>query len=68
MQEVYVWVAVVAVMASLVGAFDYLRIVKLMYFDDLVDDAPIESARTTPGCCCRRTACCCCCLGSCRSR
>jgi NADH-quinone oxidoreductase subunit N len=41
-QEGYVWVAVVAVMASLVGAFYYLRIVKLMYFDDPVDDAPIE--------------------------
>ncbi len=41
-QEGYVWVAVVAVMASLVGAFYYLRIVKLMYFDAPVDDAPIE--------------------------
>jgi len=42
-QEGYVWVAVVAVMASLIGAFYYLRIVKLMYFDDPADDAPIES-------------------------
>ena len=41
-QEGHVWVAVVAVMASLVGAFYYLRIVKLMYFDDPVDDSPIE--------------------------
>jgi NADH-quinone oxidoreductase subunit N len=46
-QEGYVWVAVVAVMASLVGAFYYLRIVKLMYFDDPVDDAPIESRGDT---------------------
>ncbi|HEY7943583.1 MAG TPA: proton-conducting transporter membrane subunit, partial [Casimicrobiaceae bacterium] len=38
-----VWLAVVAVLASLVGAFYYLRIVKLMYFDDPVDGAPIES-------------------------
>jgi NADH-quinone oxidoreductase subunit N len=30
----YVWVAVVAVIASVVGAFYYLRIVKLMYFDE----------------------------------
>src|SRR5207249_207592 len=29
-----VWLAIVAVMASLVGAFYYLRVVKLMYFDD----------------------------------
>jgi len=46
-QEDYVWVAVVAVMASLVGAFYYLRIVKLMYFDDPVDDAPIEARGDT---------------------
>ncbi len=30
----YVWLAVVAVMLSLVGAFYYLRVVKLMYFDE----------------------------------
>jgi NADH-quinone oxidoreductase subunit N len=29
----YVWLAVVAVLFSLIGAFYYLRIVKLMYFD-----------------------------------
>ena len=37
----FTWLAVVAVMASLVGAFYYLRIVKLMYFDDATDTAPI---------------------------
>ena len=37
----YVWLAVVAVLFSLVGAFYYLRIVKLMYFDAPVDTAPI---------------------------
>ena len=31
----------IAVLASLIGAFYYLRIVKLMYFDDPTDDAPI---------------------------
>ena len=35
--------AVVAVMFSLVGAFFYLRIVKLMYFDTPVDSAPIAA-------------------------
>jgi NADH-quinone oxidoreductase subunit N len=30
----YVWLAVAAVLLSLVGAFYYLRIVKLMYFDE----------------------------------
>ena len=33
------WLAVVAVVCSLIGAFYYLRIVKLMYFDDLRDPA-----------------------------
>tara|TARA_Y100001936_G_scaffold67211_1_gene66165 strand:- start:10915 stop:12357 length:1443 start_codon:yes stop_codon:yes gene_type:complete len=30
----YIWLAIVAVLFSLVGAFYYLRIVKLMYFDE----------------------------------
>ena len=38
----YVWVAVIAVLMSLVGAYYYLRVVKVMYFDDPVDDTPIE--------------------------
>ncbi len=36
-----VWFVVIGVLTSLVGAFYYLRVVKLMYFDDPVDDAPI---------------------------
>jgi NADH-quinone oxidoreductase subunit N len=35
----YTWLAVVAVLFSVVGAFYYLRIVKLMYFDDPTDSA-----------------------------
>ena len=42
-----VWLAVVAVLASLVGAYYYLRIVKLMYFDDPVDTAPLEARNDT---------------------
>ncbi|OGA50480.1 MAG: NADH-quinone oxidoreductase subunit N [Betaproteobacteria bacterium RIFCSPLOWO2_12_FULL_62_58] len=38
----YVWLAVVAVLFSLIGAFYYLRLVKLMYFDAPLDTAPIE--------------------------
>ncbi len=30
----YTWIAVIAVMASLVGAFYYLRVVRVMYFSD----------------------------------
>src|ERR1700676_2384138 len=33
----YTWLAVVAVLFSVVGAFYYLRVVKLMYFDDPTD-------------------------------
>ena len=40
-----VWLAVVAVMLALVGAFYYLRIVKLMYFDEPKETAPIEGPR-----------------------
>ncbi|MEM5328972.1 NADH-quinone oxidoreductase subunit NuoN [Paraburkholderia sp. JHI2823] len=40
------WLAVLAVITSLFGAFYYLRIVKLMYFDAPQDDAPIESDAT----------------------
>ncbi|MDO9449234.1 MAG: NADH-quinone oxidoreductase subunit NuoN [Rugosibacter sp.] len=41
----YAAIAVVAVMFSLIGAFYYLRVIKLMYFDDAVDSAPL---RATP--------------------
>jgi NADH-quinone oxidoreductase subunit N len=41
-----VWLAVVAVVFSLVGAFYYLRVVRLMYFDEPADTAPIA---TYPG-------------------
>jgi NADH-quinone oxidoreductase subunit N len=37
----FTWLAVIAVLASLVGAFYYLRIVKLMYFDEPTDTSPI---------------------------
>lgn len=38
-----VWLAVVAVIFSLVGAFYYLRVVRLMYFDEPVDTTPIRA-------------------------
>jgi NADH-quinone oxidoreductase subunit N len=39
----FVWLAVIAVLTSVVGAFYYLRVVKLMYFDDPVDETPIAA-------------------------
>ncbi len=43
-QAGFVWLAVLAVLFSLVGAFYYLRVIKLMYFDAPEDEAPIEAS------------------------
>lgn len=40
----YIVLAVVAVMLSLIGAFYYLRIVKVMYFDEPTDNSPLVSS------------------------
>ena len=40
----HVWLAVLAVFFSLIGAFYYLRVVKLMYFDPPTDNAPIAAS------------------------
>lgn len=37
----YTWLVVFAVLMSVIGAFYYLRIVKLMYFDAPIDTSPI---------------------------
>jgi NADH-quinone oxidoreductase subunit N len=39
------WLAVVGVAFSIIGLFYYLRVVKLMYFDDAVDQAPVSCGR-----------------------
>jgi len=39
-----VWLAIVGVVFSVIGAFYYLRIVKLMYFDKPADDIPALTA------------------------
>ena len=43
-QPGYIALAVIAVVLSLVGAFYYIRIVKVMYFDEPADTAPIAAA------------------------
>jgi len=40
----FVWLAVVAVMFSLIGAFYYLRVVKVLYFDAPKPNAPVYAA------------------------
>ena len=42
-----VWLAVVAVFFSIIGAFYYIRAVKVMYFDKPIDDAPLVSSMDT---------------------
>ena len=37
----YTWLAVYAVMMSLIGAFYYIRVVKVMFFDKPADEAPL---------------------------
>ncbi|MFV5214249.1 NADH-quinone oxidoreductase subunit NuoN [Azonexus caeni] len=39
----YLWLAIVAILFSLIGAFYYLRVVKLMYFDAPADETPIAA-------------------------
>jgi formate hydrogenlyase subunit 3/multisubunit Na+/H+ antiporter MnhD subunit len=39
----YLWLAIVAVIFSLIGCFYYLRVVKIMYFDQPTNTAPIEA-------------------------
>jgi NADH-quinone oxidoreductase subunit N len=49
----YLWLAVFAVLLSLVAAFYYLRVVKVMYFDEPADASPLVvatgEARTVMG-------------------
>jgi NADH-quinone oxidoreductase subunit N len=40
----YIWLAVIAVVLSLLGAYYYLRVVKVMYFDAPTEDKPIVAA------------------------
>jgi len=41
LQAGFIWLVVFAVLMAVIGAFYYLRIVKLMYFDDPQDHSPI---------------------------
>ncbi len=43
----FVWLAVLGVVAALVGCFYYLRVVKYMYFDEPIERAPIVVRRDT---------------------
>lgn len=40
--EGFVWLAVIAVLLSVIGAFYYLRVIKFMYFDSPTETAPLS--------------------------
>jgi NADH-quinone oxidoreductase subunit N len=42
LQAGHFWIAILAILMSLIGAFYYLRIVKFMYFDEPVDNTPLN--------------------------
>ncbi len=43
------WLAIFAVVTAVIGAFYYLRAVKMVYFDDPVDRSPIEADMNVRG-------------------
>jgi NADH-quinone oxidoreductase subunit N len=43
-ESAYIWLAVFAVMMSLIGSFYYLRVVKVMYFEEPSDNHAIVAA------------------------
>jgi len=45
LQAGFVWIVVFAVLMAVVGAFYYLRVIKLMYFDEPTDHHPITAPR-----------------------
>lgn len=42
-ESLYLYLAIGAVMMSLIGAFYYLRVIKVMYFDEPTDTSPIAA-------------------------
>jgi NADH-quinone oxidoreductase subunit N len=43
LQAGFLWLVVFAVLMAVIGAFYYLRVIKLMYFDDPTDHHPIQA-------------------------
>lgn len=44
----YLWLAVIAVLLSLIGAFYYLRVVKVMYFDEPTSSVSVQRSGGVP--------------------
>lgn len=44
----FLWLALLAVVTAIIGLFYYLRVVKVMYFDDPVEDSELAPVRDLP--------------------
>jgi len=44
LQAGYLWLVVFAVLMAVIGAFYYLRVIKMMYFDEPLEHHPIEAS------------------------
>ena len=40
----FIWLAIIGVVASVIGAFYYLRVIKVIYFDKPLDNTPIQAS------------------------
>ncbi len=43
------WLAIIAVIFSVIGAFYYLRVIKVMYFDQPVGNCGVEQSGSSSG-------------------
>lgn len=44
----FLWLAIVAIVFAIIGLFYYLRVVKVMYFDEPLDSSPLPLAEDLP--------------------
>ncbi|MBL8286624.1 MAG: NADH-quinone oxidoreductase subunit NuoN [Rubrivivax sp.] len=44
-QALYIWLAVIAVLFSLIGAYYYIRVIKVMWFDEPGHSAPVQQGQ-----------------------
>jgi NADH-quinone oxidoreductase subunit N len=44
-QTLYIWLAVIAVLFSLIGAYYYIRVIKVMWFDEPGQTAPVQQGQ-----------------------
>ena len=58
------WLAIVGIVFAVIGAFYYLRVIKVMYFDEPVGEGCASATTVRCASCSARTRCCCSCWAS----